>query len=80
MYKAIDDRLVNEWKKVRKSVGLNKRRLALLTGIAEATISRIEKGETGISSGVLSKFCKATGCKIVLIPQDAEEPYYYPVN
>lgn len=45
----------------REKNNLTQRDLAVAMGVQTATITRIENGETGITSTVLEKFCKVSG-------------------
>ena len=57
----------------RERLGFSQRELAEKMGVPQPTITRMESGESGISSTTLEKFCEVTGLEIEFVPDTKEK-------
>ena len=63
-------------KKEREKAGLSQNEVSKKSGLTQATVSRLESGDSGFRIGTLESYMEALGKKLNLISKDAELFHY----
>lgn len=71
---ALDVRIARRVRERREELGLNLDRLAELSGVSRAMISRIERAESSATAVLLAKLCEGLGITLSGLMADAERP------